>query len=73
MELNEALTWRYAVKTFSDREVDKDKIARALMRLLLGRGVERGAAYVTLQASVEGEPLYRSMNFDAQFRICNYV
>lgn len=26
MELNEALTWRYAVKTFSDREVDKDKL-----------------------------------------------
>lgn len=26
MELNEALTWRYAVKTFSDREVEKDKL-----------------------------------------------
>ncbi|MEE4144606.1 MAG: GNAT family N-acetyltransferase [Halieaceae bacterium] len=48
-------------------------IARALMHLLLGRSVECGAARVTLQASVEGEPLYRSMNFDAQFRISNYV
>lgn len=48
-------------------------IARALMHLLLGRSVECGAAHVTLQASVEGEPLYRSMNFDAQFRISNYV
>lgn len=26
MELNEALTWRYAVKTFSDREVETDKL-----------------------------------------------
>lgn len=48
-------------------------IARALMNLLLGRSVECGAAHVTLQASVEGEPLYRSMNFDAQFRISNYT
>lgn len=48
-------------------------IARALMHLLLGRSATCGAARVTLQASVEGEPLYRSMNFDAQFRIRNYV
>jgi len=48
-------------------------IARALMYLLLGRCVESGAEYVTLQASVEGEPLYRSMNFEAQFHISNYV
>lgn len=48
-------------------------IARVLMHLLLVRSAECGAARVTLQASVEGEPLYRSMNFDAQFRISNYV
>lgn len=30
MELNEALKWRYAVKTFSDREVEPDKLQSIL-------------------------------------------
>ena len=48
-------------------------IARALMHLLLARSIERGATFMTLQASVEGEPLYRSMGFDAYFSISNYT
>lgn len=48
-------------------------VARALMHLLLRHSREGGAAWATLQASEEGEPLYRSMNFDAQFGISNFV
>ncbi|MBR9829748.1 MAG: GNAT family N-acetyltransferase [Oceanospirillales bacterium] len=47
-------------------------VARALMQQLVARAQARGVKHLCLQASVAGEPLYRSLGFLPQFSIRSY-
>lgn len=53
-------------------ELQGQGIARELMALLLERVRSAGAEYVCLQASAAGEPLYRKLGFQPQFRVRSY-
>jgi len=47
-------------------------VARVFMQYIIERCIEQTAKYITLQASVEGESLYRKLGFEQQFMIQNY-
>lgn len=47
-------------------------IARALMHYVINLSIGLGGKYLTLQASLAGEPLYRQLGFVPQFAIRNY-
>ncbi|MEN0037422.1 MAG: GNAT family N-acetyltransferase [Cellvibrio sp.] len=47
-------------------------IARALMHHVIKLSIELDGKYLTLQASLAGEPLYRQLGFVPQFVIKNY-
>lgn len=48
-------------------------IARILMQHVINLSKEQQARYITLQASVIGEPLYRRLGFSEQFKIRSYM
>jgi GNAT superfamily N-acetyltransferase len=47
-------------------------IAKALMRYVINLSIDSGGKYLTLQASLAGEPLYRQLGFIPQFVVKNY-
>lgn len=47
-------------------------IAKALMRYVINLALDSGGKFLTLQASLAGEPLYRQLGFIPQFVIKNY-
>ena len=46
--------------------------ARRIMQYVIKLSIERGAKYLTLQASAAGKPLYLQLGFESQFTIRNY-
>lgn len=47
-------------------------IARTLMRYVINLSIDLGGKFLTLQASLAGEPLYRQLGFIPQLTIKNY-